>query len=118
MNDDYIDLSDLYDNCKSLVNQSLLMIKTYIDDLKKTKAFNNEKIEKIALAVNCLNEKMTEMNEIKNRSEELNIDDPDYLMTMVDIGDTYQRWMYDYTANVMPHLESLKNDFQRVNDDD
>lgn len=118
MNDDYVDLSDLHDNCKTLVNQSLLMIKTYIDDLKQTKTFNKEKIDNIAMAVNCLNEKMDRMNEIKNRSETLNADDPDYLLNMVDIGDAYQKWMYEYTSNVMPHLESLKNDLQRVNNDD
>ncbi len=118
MNDEFNDLSDLFSNCKQLLNQSLLMVKTYIDDLQKNKSFNKDKIDKIAVIVDCLNEKMDSMNEIKNRSEQLCIDDPDYLLEMVAIGDTYHKWMYEYTAELMPHLESLKNDFQRVNDND
>lgn len=100
---------EVYSECQKLIKYGAGLVNVTVKQMKLKKDFDNEFIQTLDGIVVDLNGMHDSLNEIEKSEHSIDYDDPMQLGEIMNIGDLYNNWMFEFTAKIMPQLESIKD---------
>lgn len=106
------DTDNIYLQCKELVKYGAIMANLSLENMKEEKREDKNEIAKLDKLVKDLNWMNDELDILKEKESSVDEDNIEHLDMVLSVGESYNKWMYKYTAELMPILENIKNNLE------